>query len=57
MWSITPSSVRVLLILEPKKFFVVGTVGSPELGISCMFLLKDLTTLAVGTKKGVILIY
>jgi hypothetical protein len=42
---------------EAKKVIIVGTLGNPELGLSCMFLLRDLTTLAVGTKKGVILIY
>jgi len=35
----------------------VGTLGNPELGVGCLFLLADLTTLAVGTRKGVILIY
>ena len=40
-----------------KKSILLGSLGNPELSISCMYLLKDLTCLALGSKKGIMFIF
>ncbi len=45
------------ITVEPRKSILIGKLGEPEKIISSIHLMNDLTLLAVGTKKGSLLVF
>lgn len=43
--------------IKCKKSILLGSLGNPQLSISCMYILRDLTCLALGSKKGIMFIF